>query len=553
MSLKNFSNEDLYLYEPHISLGEGSNLISNKELFSSDNERRSLSLDEGLHLPLDKSPNILHMFTQNKRKLSKLPNINTKKRSKLRKSWQQCPSTFELSTSTTNLASHLRADHRLDKNGPLLPLSGIKKITQLLTVQLDSSQSTLPELFSHRIPLPKKKQNRITSRILAWIIDDMQPFNVLKNDQFHDLLYEAKPQYQFLDRDMFKQKIYEAGLSDKYVADVTDNASSIVKALKNIEILHVKCTAHTIQLGITDGLKQATDLIDCAKALNSFVAGKDKIRKRLQLIQIEIFKEKNQLLNNKNISALDPISNDTITRWNSTHSLLEHLLYLYEAIKKLQKDLAKDKDKNIRKNAKALEELLFEEEDLLGIQELVKLLGPFAHVTTIMGGDQYPTFSMMLPLIKILQDHLFENEAILKHLIVHDVCNEIELSFGNRWDKPGVEDYITTILDPRFKDLSFEPEKLEPMKNELKHRMEAVKNINSTIPSIENRLSSSLLNSLFEKTFQEVCPIENKLKVYLDMPQMIKYDPSDPLYKKHNPLVFWQDNKLTLPLIAQQA
>ena len=34
---------------------------------------------------------------------------------------------------------------------------------------------------------------------------------------------------------------------------------------------------------------------------------------------------------------------------------------------------------------------------------------------------------------------------------------------------------------------------------------------------------------------------------------MIKYDPSDPLYKKHNPLVFWRDNKLTLPLMAQQA
>src|SRR6185437_6135309 len=272
----------------------------------------------------------------------------------------------------------------------------------------------------------------------------------------------------------------------------------------------------TIQLGITDGLKQATDLIDRAKALNSFVAGKDKIRERLRLIQIEIFKEKNPLLNNKNISALDPISNDTAIRWNSTHSLLERLLYLYEAIKKLQKDLAKDKDRNIKKNAKALEELLFEEEDLLGIQELVKLLGPFAHVTTIMGGDQYPTFSMMLLLIKILQDHLFENKAILKHPIVRDVRDEIELSFGNRWDEPGVEGYIATILDPRFKDLSFEPEKLEPMKNELKRRMEAAKNINSTIPSIENRSSSSLLNSLFEKTFQEVCPIENELKVYLD-------------------------------------
>ncbi|CAG8689738.1 1522_t:CDS:2, partial [Gigaspora rosea] len=107
--------------------------------------------------------------------------------------------------------------------------------------------------------------------------------------------------------------------------------------------------------------------------------------------------------------------------------------------------------------------------------------------------------------------HLFENEAILKHPIVRDVRDEIELSFGNRWDEPGVEGYIATILDPRFKDLSFEPEKLEPMKNELKCRMEAAKNINSTIPSIENRSSSFLLNSLFEKTFQEIVSRENNM------------------------------------------
>ncbi|CAG8480111.1 1121_t:CDS:2, partial [Dentiscutata heterogama] len=141
--------------------------------------------------------------------------------------------------------------------------------------------------------------------------------------------------------------------------------------------------------------------------------------------------EKNLLLNNKNIFALDPIFNDTMTRWNSIYLLLEHLLYLYKAIKRLQKDFAKDKERTIKQNSKALEELLLEEEDLLRIQELVKLLSPFAYVITIMGSDQYSTFSMILSLIRILQDHLFENEMILKHSIVRDVRNEIELSFGN--------------------------------------------------------------------------------------------------------------------------
>ncbi|CAG8807754.1 9880_t:CDS:1, partial [Gigaspora rosea] len=88
--------------------------------------------------------------------------------------------------------------------------------------------------------------------------------------------------------------------------------------------------------------------------------------------------------------------------------------------------------------------------------------------------------------------------VILKHPIVHNICDEIKLSFGNYWNKPRVEGYITTILDPRFKDLSFEPEKLDPMKKELKCRMEDAKNIYPTIPLIENKSSSSLLNSLFE-------------------------------------------------------
>ncbi|CAG8827842.1 6031_t:CDS:1, partial [Gigaspora rosea] len=80
---------------------------------------------------------------------------NTKKRSRPMKSWvwkhmkkdkinkqvkclvwigdddkkTQYQNTFELTTSTTNLAAHLRAYHRLDKNGPLLPLSGIQGTT----------------------------------------------------------------------------------------------------------------------------------------------------------------------------------------------------------------------------------------------------------------------------------------------------------------------------------------------------------------------------------------------------------------------------------------
>ncbi|CAG8601024.1 13291_t:CDS:2 [Dentiscutata heterogama] len=130
---------------------------------------------------------------------------------------------------------------------------------------------------------------------------------------------------------------------------------------------------------------------------------------------------------------------------------------------KLQSNLPKDKERDVRNNARMFETLLLNDDDLLGIQKLVKLLASFAHVTTIIDGDHYPTLSIMLP-VKILQEHLFQKEKTLTHPTICEVQNEIELLFGKYWEKPEIDRYITAMLNPRFKDLNFEPEKFESTK-----------------------------------------------------------------------------------------
>ncbi|CAG8650172.1 3614_t:CDS:1, partial [Ambispora gerdemannii] len=70
--------------------------------------------------------------------------------------------------------------------------------------------------------------------------------------------------------DCLCKELVKWNLSNKCLAGVTDNASSMVKAMRDLEILHIWCTAHTIQLGVTNGLKEATVLISHAKALNTF-------------------------------------------------------------------------------------------------------------------------------------------------------------------------------------------------------------------------------------------------------------------------------------------
>ncbi|CAG8753447.1 21773_t:CDS:2 [Cetraspora pellucida] len=48
---------------------------------------------------------------------------------------------------------------------------------------------------------------------------------------------------------------------DKISVVITDNASSMNKAIRQLGTPHLGCTAHTIYLAVTDGLKQCKTLI----------------------------------------------------------------------------------------------------------------------------------------------------------------------------------------------------------------------------------------------------------------------------------------------------
>ncbi|CAG8637175.1 12357_t:CDS:2 [Racocetra fulgida] len=121
---------------------------------------------------------------------------------------------------------------------------------------------------------------------------------------------------------------------------------------------------------------------------------------------------------------------------------------IFEAVNFVQ-----DANREIRKDGKKLESLLLDDQELLGLKELINLLKPFACTTTLMGGDIYPTLSLMLPTITTLQEHLFQ------------------LNLADRWEDPKIEGYLAAILDPKFKNLGFASEKFEETKNYLRQKM----------------------------------------------------------------------------------
>ncbi|CAG8462345.1 8833_t:CDS:2 [Scutellospora calospora] len=272
----------------------------------------------------------------------------------------------------------------------------------------------------------------------------------------------------------------------KIIAGITDNATSMVKALTNLGIIHIRCIAYTLQLSVMDSLKS------------------EEVTKLIK-----------------------PVATASATHWNSTFVLLERLLLLYKLVQLFTKKITQDVDQEIRNDGKRLNTLLLNESELLGLKELVILLEPFAHATSLMGSSTYPTLSLMLPTIATLQEYLFKIEPVLTSQVVRN-------------EDPKIEEYLAAILDSKFKNLEFAPEKFEEIKKCLKQKMQALdeSEILDEQPTIKlfSKLASFFNNAPIIKKITS--PVDIELKTYFKLPQMILYDPNDPEYKTEN-LLSW--------------
>ncbi|CAG8722838.1 4699_t:CDS:1, partial [Scutellospora calospora] len=72
--------------------------------------------------------------------------------------------------------------------------------------------------------------------------------------------------------------LVEWEIFDKLSTVITDNVTSIVKAIQQLDTTHLGCTAHTIHLAVTNSLKKCETLIGNAKLLNNFLVKRDKYR-----------------------------------------------------------------------------------------------------------------------------------------------------------------------------------------------------------------------------------------------------------------------------------
>lgn len=92
------------------------------------------------------------------------------------------------------------------------------------------------------------------------------------------------------------------------------------------------------------------------------------------------------------------------------------------------------------------------------VEQLVSVLAPFERITTLMSGSQYPTISLVIPVLNELKHSLSSVIAAAgDQTIVRELCETLTRYIDSRW--PNYERTlpyaISTLLDPTYKDCAF--------------------------------------------------------------------------------------------------
>ncbi|XP_066596478.1 E3 SUMO-protein ligase ZBED1-like [Prorops nasuta] len=220
--------------------------------------------------------------------------------------------------------------------------------------------------------------------------------------------------------------------SDSIVVVVSDSGANIKKAIKDAfgSEKHLSCIAHTLNLIPAKVIELSPDINLICKKIKSIVTHFKK-----SVIAADKLRASSNL---KLIQSID-------TRWNSTHDMCQRFVELSDIIGGI---LLQCTTAPLMVTALELQTTI----------EFINLLKPFVDATKIVSGELYLTASKVIPVINTLRVALnisqpqTEIGIEMKELLVQ----QFQQRFETIEDESNLA--ISTILDPRFKNIHFKDE-----------------------------------------------------------------------------------------------
>ncbi|CAG8622584.1 10339_t:CDS:2 [Ambispora gerdemannii] len=386
---------------------------------------------------------------------------------------------------------------------------------------------------------------------------------------------------------LLQESIKEWNLEKKTIAITTDNASSMVKALRLIPgIKRIPCTAHTLQLTVGKGLASVQLLILRAKRLLDFFNHSPKQMEKLHQAQKDL-----------NFEKINSTICDVSTRWNSTFLAWDHLIDLKCAISYLPGRMQSDLDNQVRLDGKCLAKIMLTMDEWKLIEALLEVLEDFQELTTTLSGAKYPTLNLVYPHVKAIFEEL-EVLDVLDDLNIDLTVNEIsipvlnnntntifnelpnlnckkpiilklmtikkhQLSLKQYWQFDNELSFVSCLLDPRVKNLGF---LTSAQQIETWNLVRSIYNDESQIIPTFNSLITNNQSSESTQEFDENSNRRRRKgklsdKVYKITPSNIsfindeitQYDDMRQVTREVNPLDWWRIRKNDYPILYRLA
>lgn len=275
-------------------------------------------------------------------------------------------------------------------------------------------------------------------------------------------------------------------ISDKIVTIVTDNASSMKKAVNDyLKKRNHLCIAHTLNLAVKDCIgsednmtrnelknEEIDSLLTKCRSIVTHFRQSTKSSNKLREIQ-----------NQMNLPELKLIQ-DVPTRWNATYDMLKRLIEIKIALSATITSIQSGTLSNLSGH------------DWKVLEDCQNLLGPFEQLTSVLSGEAYRTLSSIIPLIRGLQVVLnritpeTEEGIHLKESLSKVVHSRLDV-----YEKKKTAGK-STFLDPRYKKKAFGSE--TNADSAQKHVIEELQNILSLarlVEEPENNQSSNLVTA----------------------------------------------------------
>ncbi|XP_031777405.1 zinc finger BED domain-containing protein 1-like isoform X1 [Nasonia vitripennis] len=226
--------------------------------------------------------------------------------------------------------------------------------------------------------------------------------------------------------------------NDKVTAMITDGAPNIKKA--GIDLLgkdkHLVCIAHVASHLLPDALnnfKEFNTIINKVKAIVT--------QKKRSIPASDKLKEM-QLKDGKTEGTILKLKLDVPTRWTTKIEMLERYIllepYIYNAINKCEKPLN-----------------LLTREEISIVKDILPIMEPIKTVITEISGDDYPTCSLIIPIINCMKQKICSTVSTTE--VGELFKTKLQTAMANRFKNIEMCSLlaVSTLLDPRFKKIHF--------------------------------------------------------------------------------------------------